>query len=137
MDLQNQPDGLELIRRAGGGDRDAWDTLVREHGPHLTRLAGIRLDPRLAGRLDPEDLVQDALADAFETLDAFFPDSESVTFSYWLRQRLLDRVRRAHRDHLGTLKRDAARECPQSLDPEGSHPMGIAWVVDSGTSPSH
>jgi RNA polymerase sigma-70 factor (subfamily 1) len=137
MASPNDPGRLDLLLRARARDGEAWDEIVREHSARLKRLAELRLDSRLAGRFDPEDLVQEALTDAFRSLETYFRDQEFVSFSYWLRQHLLDRVRRVHRDHLNTAKRSVTRERACRLQPDESRTDPIAGITDPGTSPSH
>ena len=79
---------------------------------YLANLARWRLDPRLRSKLDPDDVVQQTLLEAYTGLDQFRGQSEGE-WTAWLRRILLRNLANAVRD-LGRLKRDAGRE--RSLD---------------------
>ena len=66
VDVQGVPDEV-LARRAGLGDRQAFESIVDRHGPALYRYARRMLDdPR-----DTEDCVQEAFAAAWTSLPHF------------------------------------------------------------------
>ena len=58
-----EPDTEELLNRAGRGDlparRTCWRGIER-----LRQMVALRIDRRMASRVDLSDVVQDALADA-------------------------------------------------------------------------
>ncbi|WZP00290.1 hypothetical protein EP7_001917 [Isosphaeraceae bacterium EP7] len=110
MDLLDNPVTLEILERSRRGDRSGWGHLVRDHEDMLLRVAKIRLDPRLAARFDPADLVQEAFADAYTQLDDYFRDRDAVSFAQWLRQRLISRIARARRDHLVAQRRSVGKD---------------------------
>lgn len=102
-------DGDEkLIERLRAGDDEVFGELFEAQRERLRRMVYFRLDPRLVGRVDPDDVVQEVFLDARQRLYAFREDSQSLSF--WLRlvaqQTLID----LHRRHLGAHKRNAARE---------------------------
>ena len=51
----------------------------------------LRLDPRLAARLDPSDVVQDTLAEAHKRLAAYAQDRQ-IPFYPWLRAIAWDKL---------------------------------------------
>jgi RNA polymerase sigma-70 factor (ECF subfamily) len=59
-----------LLHRAGHGDVVARHTLLERHRRYLRNLAAVRLDRRVARRVDASDIVQEALADASERMEA-------------------------------------------------------------------
>ncbi len=69
----------------------------------------LRLDARLAGRLDPSDVLQEAFLDVARRFPEYVA-APAVPFYVWLRsltgQRLID----LHRQHLGAKMRDAGQE---------------------------
>src|ERR1700738_1008847 len=75
---------------------------------YLRLLAGLQLDPRLRAKLDPSDLVQQTLLQAYQGLPQFRGQSEAE-LAAWLRQILDRHLANATRD-LGRTKRDVARE---------------------------
>jgi RNA polymerase sigma-70 factor (ECF subfamily) len=135
MDILDGRETAELIRRARERDEEAWNLLVLGHSERLRGLARHLLDHRLRARFDPEDIVQDTFTEAFLTLEAFFEGP--MPFAAWLRQRLKDRVRRIHRDHLVTNRRSVRREAVlwRRRDREVGEGL-VALLPDSATSPS-
>ena len=109
MFMSHQPDTDELLDRATGGDRLAVEGLLDRHRERLLRMIAIRLDGRLAGRVDPSDVVQETLAAAAGRLDDYLRD-RPVPFYPWLRQLAWDRLHDLHRRHLSTGKRSVLRE---------------------------
>jgi RNA polymerase sigma-70 factor (ECF subfamily) len=79
---------------------------------YLRLLARLHLDPKLRGKVDPSDLVQQTLVQAYQALKQFRGKSE-VELGGWLRQILARNLARAVRD-FARAKRDLARE--QSLE---------------------
>jgi RNA polymerase sigma-70 factor, ECF subfamily len=90
----------------------------------LKRLARARLDRRLNGRVDPSDIVQDALLIAYRRYPEFTANPE-VTLAEWLRFLTVQKVTEAHRYHLGRQKRSVRREVA-----DASEDLSIVRVVD-------
>src|SRR5438309_2767338 len=65
---QNGPETDALLDLAGRGDDHARWRLLDRHRARLLRMIAVRMDGRLAARLDPSDVVQEALADAARAL---------------------------------------------------------------------
>src|SRR5215470_6717040 len=93
------PDTEELLRRSQAGDRDARGALLQRHRKRLRRMVALRLDRRLASRLDPSDVVQDVLAAADRRLDEYLSE-RPLPFYPWLRQIAWDRLVYEHRRHV-------------------------------------
>jgi RNA polymerase sigma-70 factor, ECF subfamily len=53
----------DLLRRATAGDAAALGELFGHYRERLHRMVRLRLDRRVAGRLDPSDVLQDAYLD--------------------------------------------------------------------------
>jgi RNA polymerase sigma-70 factor (ECF subfamily) len=99
----------ETVERAAAGDPVAWQDLVRAYQERLRRMIALRLDPRLRGRIDPSDVVQETFLDATGLLSGYQRDPP-LPFYLWLRQLAGTRLAKAHRHHLGTVRRDVRRE---------------------------
>jgi RNA polymerase sigma-70 factor (ECF subfamily) len=99
----------ELLDRASCGDERACEALLDRHRDRLRRMIGARLDRRLAARVDPSDVVQEALAEAAENLGAYLRD-RPLPFYPWLRRFAWDRLMKVHRRHIKSQKRSVARE---------------------------
>jgi RNA polymerase sigma-70 factor, ECF subfamily len=99
----------ELLRRAADGDQAALDDLLSPFRNRLKRMVRVRLNPRLQGRVDDSDVVQDALLEASQRLRQYL-QGPGMPFFLWLRhitgQKLID----VHRRHLGRQKRDPSME---------------------------
>jgi RNA polymerase sigma-70 factor (ECF subfamily) len=61
----------ELLRRAADGDQTALADLLAPYRGRLKRLVRIRLNPRLQGRVDDSDVIQDALLEASQRLGEY------------------------------------------------------------------
>jgi RNA polymerase sigma-70 factor (ECF subfamily) len=103
------PDTEELLQRTCCGDRAARGTLLQRHRQRLQRMVSLRMDPRLAARLDPSDVVQEALAEADRRLDDYVRD-RPLPFYPWLRQFACDRLADAFRRHVRAARRSVTRE---------------------------
>jgi RNA polymerase sigma-70 factor, ECF subfamily len=132
-----QPDTEELLRRAGDGDRHARGELLQRHRPRLRRLIALRLDPRLAARLDPSDVVQESLAEADRRLGRYLRE-RPLPFYPWLRQLALERLVEQHRRHVRTARRSVLREevDPPPRLPDQSADELADQLLAVGDSPS-
>ena len=101
----------DLLARARADDEAALADLFDRHRARLRRMVRLRLDRRLAGRVDPDDVVQEAYLDVrrrFAEYDRQY--GESMPVYLWFRlvtgQKLID----LHRHHLDAHRRDAGLE---------------------------
>jgi RNA polymerase sigma-70 factor (ECF subfamily) len=126
----------DLLRRAGAGDAEAMGRLLQGYRKRLRRMVQLRLDPRLQGRVDASDILQEAYLEATQRLPDYVRDPR-MPFFLWLRfltgQKLLELRRR----HLGTQARDAAREISlhQGAMPEASSACLAAQLLGKMTAP--
>jgi RNA polymerase sigma-70 factor (ECF subfamily) len=129
-------DTEELVEQARDGDDAARQALLTRHRQRLCAMVAARLDRRLAARLDPSDIVQEALAEAARKLDDYLRD-RPLPFYPWVRQIAWERLLKLHRHHLHTAKRSVRREEPQPLPLSGGSAQELAErLMTSGTSPS-
>ena len=112
------PDTDQLLDLAASGDSAARQALLDRHRRRLRRMIALRLDRRLAARVDPSDVVQEALADAGRKLDGYLR-VRPLPFYPWLRQLAWERLVKLHRRHTAD-KRDVAREAPPELPDESA-----------------
>ena len=106
---QAAPDTDELLRRAEHGDGQARQAVLVRHRDRLKQMIAVRLDRRLAARVDPSDIVQDVLLEAARGLDDYLRQ-RPVPFYPWLRQLAWDRLIELHRRHLHAQRRSVKRE---------------------------
>jgi RNA polymerase sigma-70 factor (ECF subfamily) len=112
MDPTTPTNGGELERllaHATAGDQDAWGALLTRYRERLRCMVALRIDPRLQGRIDPSDVLQDAFVTASLRLPEY-TRNPAVPFYVWLRQLTGQQLAILHRHHLGTKQRDARRE---------------------------
>lgn len=98
-----------LLQRLRRGDRDALAELFSRHRERLWHIVNLRLDPRLAGRADADDVLQEAYLDAEARLDHYL-NRHSGSLFVWLRMVVMQTVVNVHRRHLGARMRDASRD---------------------------
>jgi RNA polymerase sigma-70 factor (ECF subfamily) len=123
-----------LIERARRGDETARQALLGQHRDRLRRMVAVRLDPRVAPRVDPSDVVQEALVAAAALLPDYL-QKQPIPFYPWLRRLAWERLVKLHRQHVTTEKRTVAREVVLEL-PDGSVNVLARLVVANNTSPS-
>jgi RNA polymerase sigma-70 factor (ECF subfamily) len=126
-----------LIERAKAGDTVAVGELFARHRDRLGRMVEVRLDHRLQARVDPSDIIQEAYAEVVARLNEYLADPKLPIF-LWLRLVVGERLMKAHRHHLGTQMRDAAREISlyRGALPAASSTALAAQLLGKHTSPA-
>jgi RNA polymerase sigma-70 factor (ECF subfamily) len=98
---------VTLVDQVIHGDRKALARLFDHYRERLWRIINFRIDSRLTGRVDPDDVLQESYLAADQRIEHFLHDLPQGFF-IWLRlianQTLID----IHRRHLGTQARNAA-----------------------------
>ena len=134
--VEDSEETAQLVRSAIAGEAGAVERLLRGHADRLGGMIGLRLDRRLAARVDAADVVQEVLLVAYQRhefdLELTFP------FYVWLRAIAVNKLLELHRRHLGTEMRDAHREVSleRTVGSGASSEMLAGCLVDTGTSPS-
>jgi RNA polymerase sigma-70 factor, ECF subfamily len=98
-----------LASRLAAGDSEALAALFSRHRTRLWRLVHFRMDRRLIGRVDPDDVLQESYLAAGRRLVHYEACSPLSPF-VWLRMVVLQTLTDIHRHHLGARMRDANRE---------------------------
>lgn len=129
------PDTDRLLDRTSAGDASARQALLDRHRGRLRHMVAVRLDPRLAARVDPSDVVQEALVDADRKLDAYVRD-RPLPFYPWLRRIAWERLAKAHEKHTAG-RRDIGREAiaPPPLSDASARELA-GRLLAPGPSPS-
>jgi RNA polymerase sigma-70 factor (ECF subfamily) len=137
--LQNETPGdpTDPIEALRAGNRQALATLFDQYRDRLRRMVELRLDPRLRGRLDASDVLQEAFLDVAGDLDAYLADPKLPPL-LWLRVHVGRRLTTLHRQHLGTRMRDAGREISifHGALPEASSAALASMLLGRHTSPT-
>lgn len=128
------PETDVLIAAAATGDGDARGRLLTRHRDRLRQMVALRLHPRLAARLDPSDVVQDALRVASARLDDYLT-RRPVPFYLWVRQITWEQLVKTHQRHT-TGKRAVGREEPPLLS-DASAQLLAERLASPSASPSH
>ena len=128
----------ELINGVIQGDRQALAALFDRYRQRLWRTVNFRLNSRLHGRVDADDVLQEAYLNAAQRIDHFLPDAAQSCF-IWLRLIVSQTLVDVHRRHLGAKMRDARRDVPiyGGWDSESTSFSLSSQLLGHLTSPSH
>jgi RNA polymerase sigma-70 factor (ECF subfamily) len=107
--------------------------LLGRYRDYLRLLARLQLDPRLQGKVDPSDIVQEALLKAHQGLDQFEWRSET-DLAAWLRKILANTLTDAVRRYT-TEARDVNLERSLEASLETSASKLEAWLASDASSP--
>jgi RNA polymerase sigma-70 factor (ECF subfamily) len=108
----SEPDPTdETVARLKQGGESALAELFGKQRARLRRMVDVRLDQRVAGRVDPSDVLQETFLDASRQLEGYLAELPMPPF-LWLRFLTGQRLMATHRRHLGAQKRDAKQEVP-------------------------
>jgi len=103
-----------LLKRARGGDRSAVEQLLDKYRGRLRGMVAVRMDDRLSARVDPSDVVQEALMVASERLPSYLAHP-TLPFYLWLRRIAWERLVDLHRRHIRADRRSVLREEPLAI----------------------
>jgi RNA polymerase sigma-70 factor (ECF subfamily) len=108
--MSGPQDELETLVRGlrDGGAASLGELFVR-YRDRLRWVVAARLDPRLRGRIDPSDVLQETFLEAMERFETYRREPAMPLF-LWLRFLAVQRLLILHRRHFRAKRRDAARE---------------------------
>jgi RNA polymerase sigma-70 factor (ECF subfamily) len=98
-----------MLERALAGDAVAAAWLYEHYRGRLKSLIELRMDRRLAGRIDASDVLQETMLEADRRLPDY-AQAPGMDFYLWLRQLAVQKLIDLHRHHLEARKRSAKRE---------------------------
>jgi len=126
---------FDVTRLCNAGQPALADALSL-HAERLQRIVDLRLDPRLAARVDASDVLQEAFLEACKRLPRYLDDPRVSVF-IWLRGVTLDTLIHVHRRHLAEM-RDAGRDVSlrAGLAPPATSISLAGCLVADLTSPS-
>jgi RNA polymerase sigma-70 factor (ECF subfamily) len=125
---------LNQLRSRG---EEAVAELFDRYRHKLLRMITLRLDARILGKVDGEDVLQDAFVVASRRIGDYL-DRPSVPFFIWLRQITSQILIDTHRRYLGAKMRDVNQEVAlYRVGSAGtSSALLVAQLADSLTTPS-
>lgn len=116
--LSDSPEIQRLFHQARNGNRESCAKLVQEYRDRLKLLVSVRIDPRVAQRMDDSDVIQELFFRLVQDQDRP-PQVEQVEASQvelspylWLRRLVVWTLGDMQRKHLGVQQRDPRREIP-------------------------
>ena len=116
--------------------QEQLSVLLAPHRERLLRMVSLRLDPRVHGRVDPSDVIQDAYVEACQRIEEFHRQP-AVPFFVWLRFLTVQKLGQVHRRELGTQARDAGRDVSMECGgaPDASSVVLAAQLAGKLTDP--
>lgn len=132
------PEVEQLLQRAATGDEEATRELSERFQERLHKMIRLRMDARLRGRVDSDDILQETWIDACNRLPDYVADPP-MSFYLWLRYLAGQKLNDAMRHHLGVQKRDAGRDVSLHRGglPEATSVSLAAQLLGRLTSPSN
>jgi RNA polymerase sigma-70 factor (ECF subfamily) len=124
-----------LLRQAQSGDVQAQGKLLEYYRNYLTLLSRLHIGPRLRGKVDAADVVQETFLKAHRDFPGFRGTSEGE-FLKWLRQILATSLATVARHYLGTQSRDVRLECALEQQLEHSSHILDRGFYANDSSPS-
>ncbi|MBX3440870.1 MAG: sigma-70 family RNA polymerase sigma factor [Planctomyces sp.] len=107
--MTSETDPPDLRPRLRAAPEQVLAEEFARHRGRLFRIVRFRLDPQLASRLEPDDVLQEAWLAALRRIDHFL-EHDSYLMFVWLRLVVAQTIVDIHRHHLGSQMRDAYRE---------------------------
>lgn len=99
----------EIEQGLRSGDENSLAQLLAKHRDRLWRIVHFRMDRRLIGRVDADDILQNSFVEAAKRIH-HFADQHQYSAFVWLRMIVGQTLVDMHRRHIGTQQRDASRE---------------------------
>ena len=99
----------ESLSRLRTGDKSALAELFSRHRDRLWHIVDVKLDHRLRGRVDADDVLQEVYLDAADRIEHFINEHSGSLF-VWFRLITTQTITNVHRRHLNAKMRDAKRE---------------------------
>lgn len=128
QDAIESPREAEVLDAANAGDTAPFSAFLEEVTPRLRRVARARLDPRVASRLDGDDVLQETFVEVTRALPRYLEsrnegDPKRLPLFLWIRAKLQDAIITSHRRHVEAEGR--------SVDHEH------AWQAETGVTSMH
>jgi RNA polymerase sigma-70 factor (ECF subfamily) len=122
-----------LVAAAAAGDAAATERLLQRHRDRVRRAIALRLDRRVAGRIDASDVLQETYLEAARRLPDYLRRRD-MPFDLWPLWLAREQVLTCHRRHLGADRRDVRREVGPL--PQEASAVFVRGLVGKTSSPS-
>ncbi len=99
----------DILKRLHSDSQQVLAEQFSQHRQRLWSTVNFRLDRRLIGRVDADDVLQEAYLDALQRINHYLKRPD-VSLFVWLRSIVTQTLIDVHRRHLGAQMRDAGRE---------------------------
>jgi RNA polymerase sigma-70 factor (ECF subfamily) len=130
---KNPDETKKLIELTRKGDTSAFEELFKRHRARLKKAIAMRMDRRVAARVDASDVLQETYMEAFRRFQGYLKQ-ERMPFYLWLHWIARGKVIDLHRHHLGAGKRTVKHEMP--LMPVDSSAKFVSGLIGRLPSPS-
>lgn len=127
----------DALQAAGRGEHGALGRLLESYRRRLLPMIAIRMDERLKGRLDPDDVLQDTFAEVTQRVPEYLERRSDQDFFLWVRFLTMQKLIQLRRTHLGAAARDARRETGQTPAHASSFALASAILDTAGTPSRH
>lgn len=131
--MNDPKDTVDLLKKAESGQGTALDELFAREEPRLRRLLALRAGTALLARLDLDDLVQEAYAEAVRQLHSYSYQGRD-SFFRWMATIALHRLNNLRRV-LNADKRSAKHERPIVGAETAIHHAGVTEPIAKGPGP--
>jgi RNA polymerase sigma-70 factor (ECF subfamily) len=136
VETKTDPEDEDLGNRLSRADPAALAEVFAIHRPRLWRMVNFRLDRRMVGRIDADDVLQEAYLAAVQRVEHYGGDGFHSPF-LWLRMIVQQTLIDVYRRHLGAQSRDAGREVAIfGAYPQATSASLAIHLVGDLTSPS-
>ena len=101
---------MDLDSRVMSGDQEALAEVFDQVKDRLRRVIEVRLDPRMKGRVDPSDVLQEAFLDLIARQKSFSERKSGMSMFVWMRLVASEKLIQLRRQHVEAKKRSVGRE---------------------------
>lgn len=124
---------MEELEKLRTGGPEAVAELFSKYRDQLEQMIGFRMDPRLKGRIDPADVLQEAYLQLAKRLDEYL-ETPKVSFYVWMRQLTYQTLIDQHRLHFRT-KRGLGQEAQKKRAYNGTTYSIVGRLIAQNTTP--
>jgi RNA polymerase sigma-70 factor (ECF subfamily) len=125
-----------IHERMKAGDRSAFDRFFERHAPRVLVYIHYNIGPRLRGKLEPEDILQNVYLRVLKSFPAFSARAAERGVQKTLLRMAEHEITEAYRYHFKVDKRSARREVLASyIEGKGEEERSLLdWIPDAAAS---